>query len=382
MQKMLPNLAIYIHWPFCKSKCPYCDFNSHVRDKIDANSWQEAYLKEIDYFKPNIQGRTISSIFFGGGTPSLMEALLVARIIEKLSLIGRFDKNIEITLEANPTSIEAKKFKDFREAGVNRISVGIQSLDPDALKFLGRNHSVPQSIKAIETARDIFANYSFDLIYARPDQSLKEWENELSQALKLADKHISLYQLTIEKGTAFYSDYKNKKFLMPNEVLSASLYELTNDITSSVGLESYEISNYAKPGFESKHNLSYWNYDNYLGIGPGAHSRIDKQAIMMIHNPENWLDKISKESNGIQSRIDLSEREVFEEFVLMGLRTKYGINKMNFKKLMGQSLDNYIAPARIVTLKKEDLLSENETSVSATKKGSQVLNKVIEYLTL
>ena len=298
----LNNIAIYIHWPFCKSKCPYCDFNSHVREKIDEKSWFDAYITEISFFADKIVGKNITSIFFGGGTPSLMNPKLVEKIILELEKIGKFVDNIEITLEANPTSIEAQKFQDFKTAGINRVSIGIQSFNEEGLKFLGRTHSKNEAIEALEIAGNIFSNYSFDLIYARPNQSIKNWENELLSALKLAKNHLSLYQLTIEKGTSFFNDYRDKKFTMPSDVLAASMYELTREITKAHGFVDYEISNYAKQGFESKHNLSYWNYDEYLGIGPGSHSRIDKYAMMMIHNPENLLAKVKTDNNGIQAK--------------------------------------------------------------------------------
>lgn len=376
----MSNLAIYIHWPFCKSKCPYCDFNSHIREKIDQEKWEESYLAEINYFKEEITNKNITSIFFGGGTPSLMDPKTTERIISHLAKIGSFDKKIEITLEANPTSIESQKFKDFKNAGINRVSIGIQSFDEASLHFLGRTHSPYESINAIKIADSIFNNYSFDLIYARPNQTTKEWKKELTYALNFAKNHISLYQLTIEKGTEFYKKYKNKEFIMPNEILSSSLYELTEEITTKHGLIGYEISNYAKEGYESKHNLSYWNYDNYLGIGPGAHSRINGKALMIMHNPEKWLENIQKNGQAIQSNVNLLEQEIFEEFLLMSLRTKYGLNKSKFKKLLKKDITDYISLNKLNILIKENLLNNTSTHIFTTEKGRILLNKIIEFL--
>ena len=327
----MKNIAVYIHWPFCKSKCPYCDFNSHVRDHIDLKKWNDAYLKDIDNNEEFLRDKKIVSIFFGGGTPSLMPSFIVSNVIDKLSKISKVDVETEITLEANPTSVESSKFKDFAKAGINRVSLGIQSLNANDLKFLGREHNVNEAIAAIEIAKENFARYSFDLIYALPKQNLKTWETELRGALKLAGDHLSLFQLTIEKVTPFYSLYQNKKFSLPSEELAKDFYILTQEIMSDRGLPAYEISNHAKLGQECRHNMIYWQYDDFLGIGPGAHGRINNQAIHSIYHPENWLNTVLEGKTPIQNSISLTLEEIICEILLMGLRLKKGINPIKKK---------------------------------------------------
>ncbi len=270
----MPNLAVYIHWPFCKSKCPYCDFNSHVRDNVEQERWKAALLAELAHMHQYVPDFTVTSIFFGGGTPSLMPAATVEALIKEVGKLWKTGSDIEITLEANPTSVEVKSFPDFKAAGVNRVSLGVQSLRERELKFLGREHSASEAIKAIELARKNFDRYSFDLIYARPGQSVKDWDAELSEALKLAGSHMSLYQLTIEENTAFHHAYAKGGFTLPNEEEAEELYRFTEDKMAAHGLIAYEVSNYSKPGEESRHNMSYWQGDSYVGIGPGAHGRI------------------------------------------------------------------------------------------------------------
>ncbi|MBM3580252.1 MAG: radical SAM family heme chaperone HemW, partial [Alphaproteobacteria bacterium] len=267
-------LSLYIHYPFCKSKCPYCDFNSHVRESVDHTKFLRAYEKELEFFSGKIGKRKITTIFFGGGTPSLMPIFLVEGILKKISELWEVSKDCEISLEANPTSSEASGFRALRDIGINRLSLGIQALNDEDLKFLGREHNTGEAIKTIETAAKIFDNFSFDLIYARPEQRLVDWSHELAQALSFGSKHLSLYQLTIEKGTKFFAEFQKKKFLMPEENLAAEFYEITNEITSGAGLELYEISNYTQKNFECRHNLAYWRSEDYLGIGAGAHSRV------------------------------------------------------------------------------------------------------------
>jgi putative oxygen-independent coproporphyrinogen III oxidase len=370
---MSNTLAIYIHWPFCKSKCPYCDFNSHVVQQIDYEKWEQAYIKEIEHFADYISNKTITSIFFGGGTPSLMPPFITDRIISKLNQLANFDKNIEITLEANPTSVELKKFYDFKSAGINRVSIGIQSLDKQNLKFLGREHSASEALEAIEKAQ-IFNNFSFDLIYALPEQTLEEWENELSKALTYANGHLSLYQLTIEKGTKFYSDFKSGKFVMPENDLAADFYNLTDSIMENYGLPSYEVSNYAKSGFESKHNMTYWQYGDYLGIGAGAHSRItldNKTAIMMTHAPEKWVNSVFENGNGIQTKQSLTKEDIIFEKIMMGMRTKKGI-KLGL-------IENQKATRNLI---EQNLLEEKEGYIKATKQGFLVLNSIINKIAI
>ena len=325
----MKKIAIYIHWPFCLSKCPYCDFNSHVSDSIDIEAWEEAYMKEIESYSYKIQNRNITSIFFGGGTPSLMPAKLVEKIINKLASFGKITTDTEITLEANPTSVEAQKFIAFKSAGINRISIGVQSLRSSDLKFLGREHNVTEALSAIELARKTFDRYSFDLIYARPNQSLKAWQEELKDTMKIAGGHISLYQLTIEKGTPFYKKHSIGDFALPDNDVAADMYNFTNEHLSDHGYNLYEISNYAKPGEECRHNLSYWHYDEYIGIGPGAHSRIQDssvKAVMNIHAPSKWLEAVKMTGSGIQKNEPLTKQEIIEEILMMGLRLKAGIN--------------------------------------------------------
>jgi oxygen-independent coproporphyrinogen-3 oxidase len=371
-------VSIYIHWPFCKAKCPYCDFNSHVRNQIDHDIWLKAYLTEIDYYKEYLNNKKITSIFFGGGTPSLMQASTIDAILNKISHFTLSD-TLEITLEANPTSIEAARFKDFARIGINRVSIGIQALNDIDLKFLGRTHSAKNAINAIEIAKENFTNYSFDLIYARPNQTLKQWEQELLSALKLTAKHLSLYQLTIEKGTSFYRAYHNNEFKLPDEDLASNLYNLTNDIVENHGLKCYEISNYAVPGFESIHNLSYWNYQDYLGIGPGAHGRINNQAQMMIHHPENWLKQVLEKKVGLQQQNELSLTEQIEEFLLMGLRLTSGVNIKLMEQRFQKSFKELINPAQLEAMIKYGLVKLDD-NIYATKKGRLLLNQIIANL--
>jgi putative oxygen-independent coproporphyrinogen III oxidase len=364
------SISIYIHWPFCKSKCPYCDFNSHVTNAINHQDWAAAYLKEISYFKNALAGKTIKSIFFGGGTPSLAEPFIFGEIINALDKYATFAPNIEISMEANPTSVEAKRFAEFKQIGINRISLGIQSLNDTALKFLGREHSSSQAQKAIEIARTTFANYSFDLMYSLPEQTLKEWEKELTTAVKLTGPHMSLYQLTIEKGTPFFKDHRLKKFTMPDENLSADFYELTNELMYSSGFTQYEISNYAKPGFACEHNLVYWRYQDYLGIGPGAHGRYQdadkKYATVMTHAPNAWLALVDEKGVGFQQFEELTATQIHQEKVIMGLRLNEGINR---KLIQNKAKLNEFITA--------GLLEYHNENIRATKAGFLVLNRLI-----
>ena len=381
--KNLP-LSIYIHYPFCKSKCPYCDFNSHVVKQIDEEKFLQGYLNELQYFAPKLKNRQVRTIFFGGGTPSLMPVYFVEKILAEISKIWTIDKNCEITLEANPTSFEATKFKAFKQAGVNRLSMGIQALNDVDLKFLGREHSAQEAISTIQTASKIFDNYSFDLIYARPNQTLRGWEKELQTAIELSANHPALYQLTIEKGTKFYGQYLNKEFVLPDENLSADLYELTNQIASKNGLELYEISNYAKTGFECKHNLAYWQSDDYLGIGAGAHSRVylnyDKlrSAIIMLHQPSAWLEAALQKNVAIQKIEKVSEEELLEEVILMGLRLKNGIDNSVFQKHFSKNIDEIFDLAKLQNLLKNNLILIDKNNIKITSQGLILANSVIK----
>lgn len=377
------TIAIYIHWPFCKSKCPYCDFNSHVQEQINNETWLNAYLKQIDRYTEFLADKTISSIFFGGGTPSLMPANTAEKIISKL-MNFRTASEIEITLEANPTSIENQKFKDFKAAGINRVSIGIQSFDESDLKFLGREHSKVEAIEALEIASKIFANYSFDLIYARPNQTLESWERELLQALPYMKNHLSLYQLTIEKGTPFYLQHKNKKFILPDQDLAADLYIFTNKFMASHGLPSYEISNYARPGFESRHNLTYWRYHQYLGIGPGAHSRISindrLHSVVMQHAPQKWLDLVMNDEQPIQQQTSLSDKDMLFEYLVMGLRINEGIDLRKFQQLLTQPLVPLLNWKNIDKLQSIGYITCNCDNIAITEEGKLVLNTIVEQM--
>lgn len=360
------KIALYIHWPFCLSKCPYCDFNSHVSQSIEFDLWRDAYMAEIEYYRSLIEGRTVGSIFFGGGTPSLMHPSIVEAIISKISEYAIVDDDTEITLEANPTSVEAKKFIDFKNAGINRVSIGVQSFDDNALIALGRHHRHKETINAIELAHKYFDRFSFDLIYARPEQSLEDWQKELDLALHLAKDHISLYQLTIEKGTSFYKLHKTGELVLPDNEIAAEMYEYTSSALVNKGFAQYEISNYAKPNKECKHNLSYWNYDEYLGIGPGAHSRIFREntvkAMMDWSKPEKWLNAISEKGFALQSSEQLSQLEIIDELIMMGLRLNSGINDDRLKQLTGLKFDDVINLSVLDMYKKNNLVSYDEAA--------------------
>lgn len=373
----MKNIAVYIHWPFCKAKCPYCDFNSFVRENIELDRWNQAYLQEIDNNLEYLSGRRISSIFFGGGTPSLMPSYIVANIIEKLAKAAVIDAKTEITLEANPTSVESQKFKEFAASGVNRVSMGVQSFNKDDLKFLGREHSLEEAIEAIEIAKKYFKRYSFDLIYALPKQTLSAWENELKSALKYAGKHLSLYQLTIEKGTPFYGLHQKKRFEIPHEDLARDFYLLTQDIMNDANLPAYEISNHATRGEECLHNMSYWQYDEFIGIGPGAHGRVHTQATRSVYNPEDWLKNSMLNSSTVKTQ--LSKQERICEFLLMGLRLTKGISEQDFISKLGVGFACF-KQNRLDWMLKHDFLQFKDDYLSATNSGRLVLNRIISEL--
>jgi oxygen-independent coproporphyrinogen-3 oxidase len=318
-------LALYVHWPFCVSKCPYCDFNSHVRETIDQASWRDALLADLAYEAGETQGRRLTSIFFGGGTPSLMPPATVAALIEAAERHWGFAPDVEITLEANPSSVEAARFADLAAAGVNRVSLGLQSLDEAALRFLGRAHGVDEGLAALDTALAAFGRVSFDLIYALPGQSAAAWEAELSRALSFGTGHLSLYQLTIEPGTRFAAMAAKGDLIPADPDESAALYELTGAMSIAAGLPAYEISNHARPGEESRHNLSYWRYRNYAGIGPGAHGRRNGHATQRHRKPENWLSALSRNGHGIAEESAIGGRDARIEALLMGLRLAEGV---------------------------------------------------------
>lgn len=365
------NMGLYFHWPFCLSKCPYCDFNSHVREKHNENDWEKAFLKSIDFEGEKFKDRIISSIFFGGGTPSLMSPKLVENILGRVQKYWKLPS--EITLEANPNSIESRKFNAFKNAGITRVSVGIQSLNDADLKFLGRTHSSLEALKALEIAGSVFDNWSFDLIYARPGQTLDLWKIELEKALTLDPKHISLYQLTIEQGTAFHKLHARKEFILPDEDLSADLYDLTTQITAQYGFGDYEVSNYAKPGFESAHNLNYWRYGDYLGVGPGAHGRIttsQKYATRQFKSPESWLEAVKTHGNGYQDIDFLSSEDIRTEKILMGIRLKEGVNIQ----------DSNLSKDKLMTLQNENLATFENGILRLSPCGRLKTNAVLDFL--
>ncbi len=386
------SLSIYVHYPFCKSKCPYCDFNSHVGKTISDDVFLQGYLAEIDYFSQLISKREIKTIFFGGGTPSLMPTYYVEKILARLNQYWPLAKNCEITLEANPTSFESKKFQDFQKAGVNRLSLGIQALNDEDLKFLGRTHSASEAIKTIAEAAKIFTNFSFDLIYARPKQSLQAWQTELARAIDFGTKHLSLYQLTIEKGTKFFSDYAQKKFIMPDENLSADFYDLTNETMIDNGFKHYEISNYAKPEFECQHNLVYWQGGDYLGIGAGAHSRVffdnekNRQAIMMTHEPNSWLKKTQENKNGIQTITNISQQELIEELTLMALRLESGINNKISQEILQLNLAEIFDYKKLQNLENQGLIDVSNDNIKIRNEkrilSNAIITKVCEAIIL
>ncbi|XUY28335.1 radical SAM family heme chaperone HemW [Agrobacterium sp. rho-8.1] len=339
-----PGFGIYVHWPFCAAKCPYCDFNSHVRHQpVDQERFVAAFLREMETMRQLSGAKVVTSVFLGGGTPSLMDPQTVGAIMDGIARFWHVPDGIEITMEANPSSVEAERFRGYRAAGVNRVSMGVQALNDRDLKFLGRLHDVADALKAIRLAREIFPRMSFDLIYARPNQTVEEWEKELAEAISYAVDHLSLYQLTIEEGTAFYGLHKAGKLIVPDGDQSALLYEATQDITAHHGMPAYEVSNHAIPGAESRHNLTYWRYGDYAGIGPGAHGRLTtggaKLATATQRHPETWLESVERDGHGILDQEMLGVEEQSDELLLMGLRLREGVDLARWSDLSGRDLD-------------------------------------------
>ncbi len=379
------TLAVYVHWPFCLAKCPYCDFNSHVRDDVDDLRWRRALCAEIEYVAAETPGRKVTSIFFGGGTPSLMAPETVAAVIDHVGRLWRLDQGAEITLEANPTSVETERFTAYRAAGVNRLSLGIQALDDEALCFLGREHSASQARTALELARRIFPHYSFDLIYARPKQSAAAWRRELATALEMAGGHISPYQLTIEKGTPFYARHQRGEIKMPPEAVASELYDITQELTAEAGYPAYEISNHAQIGKACRHNLSYWRYEDYAGIGPGAHGRLQTaetgaRATRRHAKPETWLDAVERAGHGTAEMRLLAAAERSEEMLIMGLRLHDGVDVRRFSARTGLTLAEAIRPNTLQRLTDGGFLTCDEDTLCATEKGRTLLNSVLSQL--
>ena len=402
------SLAVYIHWPFCKAKCPYCDFNSHVRERVEQDRWRNALLRELEHMATLTPNRRVTSIFFGGGTPSLMPASTVEALIDRAGALWPVADDIEITLEANPTSVETHSFPDFKQAGVNRVSLGVQSLQADELKFLGREHSVDEAMQAIELARRTFERYSFDLIYARPNQTLAGWEAELTQALELAGSHLSLYQLTIEENTAFHHAYARGGFTLPDEAQAEALYRLTESLMAKRGLYAYEVSNYAAPGQESRHNLAYWQGTDYIGVGPGAHGRLTldlplplkgggrvgvssspprtphpnpppsrgrgkRTATATLKSPERWLEAVERSGHAIDTWQEIGRQQEVEERLMMGLRLSAGIGYDAFGQQTGFDIRPYLNAAKIRLYRQQGLLEDSDDRLQTSLSGRLVL---------
>lgn len=380
------GFGLYIHWPFCISKCPYCDFNSHVADRVDEADWQRSLLAELDHYGNKTKGRRLDSVFFGGGTPSLMPPAIVAALLDKLTEYWEVPAALEVTLEANPSSIEAQKFNDFRAAGVNRVSVGIQSFDDAALRFLGRAHSSAEASHAITIAEQSFDRVSFDLIYALPGQSRAAWQAELASALSRGTGHLSLYQLTIEKGTPFYSDHRREAFSLPDEDLAADLYELTGEMTLNAGFQAYEVSNYAKNGQESRHNLVYWRGGDYIGVGPGAHGRLtlagERLRTEQIPGPAGWLSAVAEKGHATRVCDPVAQADQADEYLMMGMRLADGIDRIQFARIVGRPLDACIDGAKVAALCDAGLLVADQRSLRATSAGMLRLNAIIAAITV
>jgi putative oxygen-independent coproporphyrinogen III oxidase len=375
------GFGVYVHWPFCASKCPYCDFNSHVRHgPVDQERFLAAFRREIAHTAARIPGRTVTSIFFGGGTPSLMRPETVGAILDAVSGAWSVDPDAEVTLEANPTSVEAERFRGYRHAGINRVSLGVQALNDPDLRRLGRMHSVEEALAAVKVAASIFERYSFDLIYARPDQTPQAWGAELEQAIAHAVEHLSLYQLTIEPGTWFERLHAAGKIAVPDEDTGRALYDITQETCEKHGLPSYEISNHAQPGAESRHNLLYWRYGEYAGIGPGAHGRLvtgnARLATSTEKHPETWLERVERDGHGIVEEEVLTTEAEGDEFLLMGLRLKEGIDARRYEAFTGRPLRE----SRVRNLAEEGLIRLDGARLAVTPKGFPVLNAVIAEL--
>ena len=375
------GFGLYIHWPFCQAKCPYCDFNSHVAASIDQSRWAEAFLWNLDRLADETDGRILETVYFGGGTPSLMLPSTVDAILSKVRSRWRMVNDVEITLEANPSSVEADRFLGYRDAGVNRVSLGVQALNETDLKALGRLHSVFEARKAIEVAQSVFDRVSFDLIYARQNQSEEAWKAELRQALAIGTDHLSLYQLTVEEGTAFASRLAVGGLKgLPDEDLSVAMFEITQELTSAAGLPAYEVSNHARPGQESRHNLIYWNGGDYLGCGPGAHGRLSKDRFCLataeMSQPGAWLSAVSRETPPEQPREKLSKTDRAEEMLMMGLRLTSGVDLSKIERLRGDAIHR----EKLQSFQDDRLLELAGNQLRTTASGRLVLNAILRDL--
>jgi len=374
-----PGFGVYVHWPFCLSKCPYCDFNSHVRGApIDEERYLAAFKAEIAHRAALAPGRTVASVFFGGGTPSLMRPQTVQGVIDAIAGKWRFDPDAEITLEANPTSVEAGRFRGYRAAGVNRLSIGVQSLSDAALKTLGRRHTAAEALEAVKLAASLFPRFTFDLIYARPGQTESDWRYELKRALDLVGDHVSLYQLTIEPDTIFERLRDAGKLQLPDEDVALALFSATRELTEARGLPAYEVSNHARPGGESRHNLIYWRYGEYAGVGPGAHGRLatakGRLAQETERHPEMWLTQVETEGHGLVENTPLSREEQGDEFLLMGLRLREGVDLRRFERLSGREIDR----DRIKSLVEDGFIElDARGRIRVTPMGAPLLDTVV-----
>jgi putative oxygen-independent coproporphyrinogen III oxidase len=373
--------GIYVHWPFCKAKCPYCDFNSHVRhQEVDTMSFARGLVSELQWFAQSTKGRTVTSIFFGGGTPSLMPPAAVASVLDEIAKLWSVAETVEITMEANPTSVEAENFRGYRLAGVNRVSVGVQALNESDLKALGRQHTPEEALRAFKLALKVFPRVSFDLIYARPNQTLDGWRAELTRALGEQEGHMSLYQLTIEPGTVYFDLHAKGSLVIPDEDKATDMFELTQDLTEKAGLSAYEISNHASPGQESRHNLLYWRYGEYVGVGPGAHARIgegeNRRAIVMEKYPETWRKLVGEHGHGIVENTIVEPKDQASEYLIMGLRISEGIDLTRYERLNGMGMD----ASKIAGLKSMGLVRREGQQLMATRAGRRLLNSLITEL--
>ena len=370
-------LALYVHWPFCVSKCPYCDFNSHVRTTIDEAAWRDALLADMGHEAALTPGRPLSSIFFGGGTPSLMPPQTAAALIEAAERHWGFAPEIEITLEANPSSVEAARFGDLAAAGVNRVSLGLQALDDAALRFLGRAHDVAEGLAALDVAQRRFGRVTFDLIYARPEQGEAAWNAELARALSFGTDHLSLYQLTIEPGTRFETLVRQGAFVPADPDHAAGLFEMTREMTAAAGLPAYEVSNHARPGQESRHNLTYWRYGDYVGVGPGAHGRRSGMATLRHRKPENWMGAMARNGHGLQAEEPLSSSDRATEALLMGLRLVEGIDLERVARMSGVARDALVDGDAVRRLAGLGLVEEAESRLRVTEAGMLLLDSIL-----
>jgi len=372
--------ALYIHWPFCLAKCPYCDFNSHVRERVEVERWREALLADMRHEAVLTGGDPLESIFFGGGTPSLMPPALVGALLDEAAKLWGFAPGIEITLEANPSSVEAGKFADLAAAGVNRVSLGLQALDDETLRFLGRLHDARESMAALATAQAVFARVSFDLIYARPGQTPEQWEHELRRALGLGTGHLSLYQLTIEPGTRFATDVRQRAFAPLEDDPAADLFALTRDLTGAAGLPAYEVSNHARPGEESRHNLAYWRYRDYVGIGPGAHGRRGGIATLRHKKPENWLEAVDGHGCGLKEERALGTSEQASEALLMGLRLAEGVDLATLSRRFALPSAALIDTAKLALYESLGLAWRDGERMGVTPQGMPLLDALLSEL--